>query len=53
MTFYLITRGDLGKTSKVTKALLVKCAPAIDRRKYNGSQQQVLFQYTIHTELVD
>ena len=42
-----------GKTSKVTKALLVKCAPATGQRKYNGSQQQMLFYYTSQTELVD
>ena len=52
-TFYLITQGDQGKTGKVTKALLVKCAPATGRRKCNGSQQQMLFYYTSQTELVD
>ena len=51
--FYLITREDQKETNKVTKALLVKCAPNTDQRNCNGSQQQMFVNNTDHTEFFD
>ena len=43
-TSCLITRRDQKKTSKATKALLVKCAPVTGRWNCNGSQIQIFFK---------